>query len=171
MNGTGQVRGRVVDAESGRAVSDFQLRYQPDAQGGMRFVMRRAGGGRGPYERQSFHAEDGAFVLEDVPAGRWTVEAFAPGYQTGSASAVSVAEGEATDGVEVRLSKGGVVSGRVLESRSGRPILDATVRVEQSGGEPRMAMMRTVASSATTSPAPTPRAATRSAASRRARGP
>ncbi len=144
VNGTGQVRGRVVDADSGRAVSDFQLRYQPDAQGGMRFVMRAGpGGGRGPYERQSFHAEDGAFVLEDVPAGRWTVEAFAPGYQTGSASAVSVAEGEATDGVEVRLSKGGVVSGRVLETRSGRPILDATVRVEQSGGEPRMAMMRT----------------------------
>ena len=143
VNGTGQVRGRVVDADSGRAVSDFQLRYQPDAQGGMRFVMRAGpGGGRGPYERQSFHAEDGAFVLEDVPAGRWTVEAFAPGYQAGSASAVSVAEGEATDGVEVRLSKGGVVSGRVLESRSGRPILDATVRVEQSGGEPRMGMMR-----------------------------
>ena len=143
VNGTGQVRGRVVDAESGRAVTDFQLRYQPDAQGGMRFVMRAGpGGGRGPYERQSFHAEDGSFVLEDVPAGRWSVEAFAPGYQNGSASAVSVAEGEATEGVEVRLSKGGVVSGRVLESRSGRPILDATVRAEQSGGEPRMGMMR-----------------------------
>ena len=143
VNGTGQVRGRVVDADSGRAIPDFQLRYQPDAQGGMRFVMRAGpGGGRGPYERQSFHAEDGAFVLEDVPAGRWTVEAFAPGYQSGSASAVSVAEGEASEGVEVRLSKGGVVTGRVLESRSGRPILDATVRAEQSGGEPRMAIMR-----------------------------
>jgi protocatechuate 3,4-dioxygenase beta subunit len=143
VNGTGQVRGRVVDADSGRAMPDFQLRYQPDAQGGMRFVMRAGpGGGRGPYERQAFHAEDGSFVLEDVPAGRWSVEAFAPGYQSGTASAVSVAEGEATEGVEVRLSKGGVVTGRVLESRSGRPILDATVRAEQSGGEPRMGMMR-----------------------------
>ena len=44
--GTGQIRGRVVDADSGRAVPDFQLRYQPDAQGGMRFVMR-AGPGPG----------------------------------------------------------------------------------------------------------------------------
>ena len=143
VNGTGQVRGRVADADSGRAIADFQLRYQPDAQGGMRFMMRAGpGGGRGPYERQPFHAEDGSFVLEDVPAGRWTVEAEAPGYQTGSASAVSVVEGEATEGVEVRLSKGGVVTGRVLESRSGRPILDATVRAEQSGGEPRMGMLR-----------------------------
>jgi len=144
VNGTGRIRGRVVDADSGRAVPDFELRYQPDAQGGMRFVMRAGpgGGGRGPYEKQPFHAEDGAFVLEDVPAGRWTVEAFAPGYQSGSASAVTVAEGEAAEGVELRLSKGGVVSGRVLESKSGRPILDATVRAEQSGGEPRMGMIR-----------------------------
>ena len=73
----------------------------------MRFVMRMGPGrGRGPYERQPFHAEDGSFVLEDVPAGRWTVEAFAQGYQSGSASAVSVGEGEATEGVEVRLSQG-----------------------------------------------------------------
>ena len=143
VTGTGQVRGRVVDGDSGRAIPDFQVRYQPDAQGGMRFVMRMGPGrGRGPYEKQPFHAEDGSFVLEDVAAGRWTVEAFAPGYQAGSASAVTVGEGEATEGVEVRLSKGGVITGKVLESRGGRPILDATVRAELSGGGPRMGMIR-----------------------------
>ncbi len=137
VTGTGQIRGRVVDGDSGRAVPDFQVRYQPDAQGGMRFVMRMGPGrGRGPYEKQPFHAEDGSFVLEDVAAGRWTVEAFAPGYQAGSASAVSVGEGEATEGVEVRLSKGGVITGKVLESRGGRPIPDATVRAGLSGGGP-----------------------------------
>jgi hypothetical protein len=143
VTGAGEIHGRVVDADSGRAVPDFQLRYQPDAQGGVRFVMRMGPGrGRGPYERQTFHTEDGTFVLEDVPAGRWTVEAFAPGYQAGSASAVSVGEGEAAEGVEIRLSKGGVISGRVLEARTGRPILDATVRAELSGGGPRVGMMR-----------------------------
>jgi protocatechuate 3,4-dioxygenase beta subunit len=143
VTGTGQIRGRVVDGDSGRAIPDFQVRYQPDAQGGVRFVMRMGPGrGRGPYEKQAFHAEDGSFVLEDVAAGRWTVEAFAPGYQAGSASSVSVGEGEAAEGVEVRLSKGGVIAGRVLELRGGRPILDATVRAELSGGEPRMGMMR-----------------------------
>ena len=141
--GTGQIRGRVVDGDSGRAIPDFQVRYQPDAQGGVRFVMRMGPGrGRGPFEKQPFHAEDGSFVLEDVAAGRWTVEAFAPGYQAGSASAVSVGEGEAAEGVEVRLSKGGVITGKVLESRGGRPILDATVRAELSGGGPRMGMIR-----------------------------
>jgi protocatechuate 3,4-dioxygenase beta subunit len=142
VTGAGQIRGRVLDGDSGRAIPDFEVRYQPDAQGGMRFVMRMGPGRRGgPYERQSFHSEDGSFVLEDVAAGRWTVEAFAPGYQAGSASAVSVGEGEAAEGVEVRLSKGGVISGRVIESRSGRAILGATVRAELSGGEPRMPMV------------------------------
>jgi protocatechuate 3,4-dioxygenase beta subunit len=100
------------------------------------------GRGRGPYEKESFHAEDGSFALEDVPAGRWTVEAFASGYQPGSTSAVTVGEGEAAEGVEVRLSKGGVVTGRVLEARTGRPILDAAVRAELSGGEQRRGMFR-----------------------------
>jgi protocatechuate 3,4-dioxygenase beta subunit len=141
VTGTGQIRGRVVDGDSGRGIPDFEVRYQPDAQGGMRFVMR-TGPGRGPYERQPFHSEDGSFVLEDVAAGRWTVEAFVPGYQAGSASGVSVNEGEAAEGVEVRLSKGAVLSGRVLESRTGRPILDATVRAELSGGPPSVGMIR-----------------------------
>ena len=143
VTGTGQIRGRVVDGDSGRAITDFQVRYQPDAQGGMRFMMRAGPGrGRGPYEKQAFHAEDGTFVLEDVAAGRWSVEAFAAGYQVGSASAVAVVEGEAAEGVEVRLSKGGVINGKVLESRGGRPILDAIVRAELSGVEPRMGMIR-----------------------------
>ena len=143
VNGTGQIRGRVVDAESGKPVPDFEVRYAPDAQGGMRFVMRMGPGRqRGPLERQSFHADDGAFALDDVPSGRWTVEAFASGYQSGSAAGVTVAEGDAAEGVEVRLSRGSVVSGRVLESRSGRPVLGSTVRAEQAGGEGRMMVMR-----------------------------
>ena len=81
------------------------------------------------------------FVLEDVPAGKWTVQASASGYQKGSAAAVTVEEGGVAEGVEVRVSKGGVVSGRVLESRTGRPVLDATVRAELSGGGPE-SMMR-----------------------------
>jgi protocatechuate 3,4-dioxygenase beta subunit len=142
VTGAGQIRGRVVDADSGRVIPAFEVRYQPDGQGGMRFVMRAGpgGGGRGPYERQPFHAEDGTFVIEDVAAGRWSVEAFAPGYQPGRTAGVVVAEGEATEGIEVRLSKGGVVSGRVVESRTGKPILDATVRAEPSGGGGMMMM-------------------------------
>jgi protocatechuate 3,4-dioxygenase beta subunit len=137
VTGSGQIRGQVMDAESGRPVTDFQVSYAPDAQGGMRVMFRGPGGrSRGMGEPQPFHAEDGVFVLEEVPAGKWTVQATAAGYQKGSAASVTVEEGGAAEGVEVRLSKGGVVAGRVLESRTGRPVLDATVRAELSGGGP-----------------------------------
>ena len=134
VGGSGQVRGQVVDAESGRGVTDFEVRYQPDATGGMMRFAFRGGQGRGPYEPRSFHAEDGAFVLDDVPAGRWTVEVRAEGYQNGSASGVVVEEGGVVEGVDVRLSRGHVLSGQVVEARTGRPLLDATVQAELSGG-------------------------------------
>jgi protocatechuate 3,4-dioxygenase beta subunit len=139
VTGTGQIRGRVVDADGGRPVTDFDVRYVPDAQGGLRMVVRMGPGRqRGPFEKESFHTEDGTFAVDDVPAGRWTVEAFARGYQSGSAAGVVVGEGDAAEGVEVRLSRGSVVSGRVLEARSGRPVLGSTVRAEPAGGEGRM---------------------------------
>jgi len=134
VSGSGRIRGRVLDAESGRAVGDFDLRYEPDSQGQMRFVFNTGRGRRGPFERHAFHAEDGGFTLDEVPAGRWMLQAYAAGYQPGSAAGLVVGEGEALEGVEVRLSKGGVVSGRVLDARSGHAVLDATVRAEQSGG-------------------------------------
>jgi protocatechuate 3,4-dioxygenase beta subunit len=139
VTGVGQIRGRVADAESGGPVADFEVLYRPDARGGARFYF---GGGRGgPGRPEPFHAEDGTFSLDEVPAGRWTVEVKAEGYQPGTASGVVVEEGQSAEGVDIALSRGGTISGQVLESRSGSPVLDATVRVELSGGElgmPRM---------------------------------
>jgi protocatechuate 3,4-dioxygenase beta subunit/5-hydroxyisourate hydrolase-like protein (transthyretin family) len=132
VGGSGQIRGQVVDAESGRPVPDFVVSYRPEARRGMRFFFR-TGNDRGPYAPHPFHAEDGSFVLDGVPAGRWQVRVSAEGYQGGAAAGVVVEEGGRAEGVEVRLSRGGTVSGRVLEAQTGRPILDATVEAEQSG--------------------------------------
>jgi protocatechuate 3,4-dioxygenase beta subunit/5-hydroxyisourate hydrolase-like protein (transthyretin family) len=142
VEGGGRIHGRVVDAESGGPVSDFEVSYRPDARAGVRFFFAGGRGGRGPYQPQSFHAEDGAFVLEDVSPGRWTVEVSAEGFQPGSASGVVVEEGRSTEGIDIALSKGGTITGQVVESRSGQPILDATVRAELSGGTERRGMPR-----------------------------
>jgi protocatechuate 3,4-dioxygenase beta subunit len=131
--GVGGIAGRVQEAESGLPVSDFAVACRPDARGGVRFVFGAGPGGR-PGEPQSFHADDGAFVLEDVPAGRWMVEVTAEGFQPGTAAGVVVEEGQRVEGVEISLSTGGTIGGQVVESQSGRPILDATVRAELSGG-------------------------------------
>lgn len=136
VTGHGQIRGRATEAESGQPVVDFEVRFRPDSRGGMRFAFASRGGGRN--DRRSFHAEDGAFVLEEVPAGRWTVEVTAEGLQPGTASGITVEEGRTVEGVDIALSKGGTISGEVVEAESGRPILDASVRAELSGGGRQM---------------------------------
>ena len=126
VSGKGRIRGTVVDADSGKPVPDFEVAYEPAGVGGMR--MRP----------MAVHSDDGSFVLEDVAAGKWDVQATASGYQKGRASGVTVDEGGSAEGVEVRLVRGGAVSGRVLENATGRPVIDATVRAEPaSGGGPR----------------------------------
>jgi large repetitive protein len=131
----GTVLGTVTDAE-GRPVTDFVVSYAPEGRGG--------GQGRGPFgggafggasaaEPTSLHSDDGSFALDDVPPGRWSLEATASGFQRGRAGGVVVEEGGTTRGVAIRLSRGGVVSGRVVEARSGQPVLGATVMARLSG--------------------------------------
>ena len=143
VTGKGRIRGQVADAE-GHALTDFEVAYSPAASGGgMRFNFRMGPArGRGPGQMVPVHAEDGRFELEDVPAGKWDVEATAPGYQRGRASGISVEEGGSADGVEVRLTRGAAILGRVLEARSGRPVLDAAVRADAASGPrfPRMGL-------------------------------
>ncbi|PYQ21991.1 MAG: hypothetical protein DMF79_06910 [Acidobacteria bacterium] len=143
VTGKGRIRGQVADAD-GHAVTDFEVAYVPPAAGGgMRFSMRVGPGrGRGPGQMVSVHAEDGRFELDDVPAGKWDVEATASGYQRGRAAGIGVEEGGSAEGVEVRLTRGAAILGRVLESRSGRPVMDASVRADVATGPrfPRMGL-------------------------------
>ena len=80
------------------------------------------------------HSDDGSFVLEQVPAGRWAVDASAPGYQKGRAGGISLEEGGTVRGVLIRLARGGSIRGRTIEVRSGQPVLDATVEARLAGG-------------------------------------
>jgi protocatechuate 3,4-dioxygenase beta subunit len=138
VTGKGHIRGVVSEAE-GRPVTDFEVAYTPSGPGGgVRFVFNGPGGrGRGPGQKVPVHAEDGTFLLDDVPAGKWDVVVTAAGYQAGRAAGVTVEEGGAVEGVEVRLSLGAVLSGRVTDARSGRPVIEGTVRADISGGGPR----------------------------------
>lgn len=139
VTGKGHIRGVVTEAE-GRPVTDFAVAYTPSGPGGAaRFVFNvgPGGRGRGAGQKQPVHAEDGSFLLDDVPAGKWDVMVTATGYQAGRAAGVTVEEGGAAEGVDVRLSPGAMLSGRVTDARSGRPVIEGTVRAELSGGGPR----------------------------------
>jgi hypothetical protein len=140
VDGRGRIRGMALDAETGRPLRDFEVTYEPSREGGMVFRFGGPGGrGRGPGTPTAFHADDGAFTLDDVAAGKWDVQVRSAGYETGRVAAVSVEEGATVEGIDVRLSRGGVISGRVVDARSAKPVRDATVRAELSGGGgPRM---------------------------------
>ncbi|HKC26026.1 MAG TPA: carboxypeptidase-like regulatory domain-containing protein, partial [Thermoanaerobaculia bacterium] len=96
VGGAGRIRGRALDGASSRPVADYSVTYEPETGGGgagrmIRFASRAAGGSlAGGGEKVDVHAEDGAFTLEDVPAGTWRVVFAAPGYQTGYVGSVAV---------------------------------------------------------------------------------
>jgi protocatechuate 3,4-dioxygenase beta subunit len=99
--------------------------------------MGRRGGGRGfggAGETIAVEAPDGHFALEDVPAGKWQVVVTAKGYQVGRAGGVVVEEATTTDGVEIRVSPGSVLKGRVTDAKTGRGIPEASVGVAAEAG-------------------------------------
>ena len=127
--GPGRISGRVIDAQTLSPIPDFQVDFGPDRSSGRGGFGPggRAGAGRvtvrairaftdaanaGP---QAVHSDDGAFALDDVPAGTWEVVAQAKGYQGARVGGVSVEEGGAREGVEVRLTPGNAIRGRVLD--------------------------------------------------------
>jgi hypothetical protein len=129
---SGIVRGRVEEADTKRPVTDFSVGSFP-MRGGGGFMIRMGGG---PQEK-AFQSADGSFELAEVPPGRWSIRASAPGYRSAEVSPVEVAEGETKEGIVVSLKKGGALSGRVLDPRRGTGVANASVTwQEPSPGAP-----------------------------------
>lgn len=74
----------------------------------------------------SFSAPDGAFTLDEVPAGKTSIVVSGPGFTRRSVHDVSITPGRATDIGTVVVVKGRTISGRVLD-RSGGGVSGATV--------------------------------------------
>jgi hypothetical protein len=70
------------------------------------------------------HADlaNGEFLFEDVPGGTFILEAFVPGYPV-----VDLTARGGDSNVDITLTLGRSVSGRVVDAQSGGPIADATV--------------------------------------------
>jgi len=137
VSGTGSIEGNAVDAKTGLPLTAFDVSFEPERMGGMVFrIARRAGGvgRRGTGERVRVESEDGRFVLDDVPAGKWAVVVEAKGYQTARAGGVVVEEATTTDGVEVKVPPGSVLKGRVTDAKSGRPVVEASVSANAAEG-------------------------------------
>lgn len=112
------VCGRVVDAATGNAVAAFSCR------------MRQSNGPGMPTSAtdftQSFNSASGEFCMNGIPTGEYVIEASAQGYAPSFSSSVSVIRGTAPQSTVVKLTRGGSLSGRIVDG-TGAPVRGARI--------------------------------------------
>jgi protocatechuate 3,4-dioxygenase beta subunit len=118
--GTAVIAGKVTAADSGRPVK--------------RARVSAAGGGR---TRTATTDENGRFSIPKLPPGTYAVTATKTGFVDGAfgqrrslrtGTPVEVADGQQRNDVDLNLSRGGVITGRVLDE-DGEPLSRARVSV------------------------------------------
>lgn len=128
----GTIRGRAEDASTKKPVTSFSAGHRPQRLGTGGMQVRFAGQGA-----ESFESTDGSFELTNVPPGKWAVFASAPGYRAAEISGLEIAEGETKEGIVLSLTRGGSVSGRVLDPIRGGGIPNASVSWQAAGSQAR----------------------------------
>jgi protocatechuate 3,4-dioxygenase beta subunit len=115
--GTARINGRVVHAETGIAVRMATVTLiSPDTAA-----------------RTTAADADGRFEFPDLPAGRYTIRVVKAGFVTGTfgqsasnSSAIVLQDAQRYEQGDVRLSPGGVITGRVVDAL-GDPVVEASV--------------------------------------------
>ena len=131
--GTGQIRGRVLAAETGSPIRRAQVRITgPDI--GAKAALTDG---------------EGRFEFRDLPAGRFTVNASKSGFvnvQYGqtrpfeSGRPIELADKQVLDNADIVMPRGSVIAGRIVDE-FGDPMPDVTVtalRQQWSGGRRRL---------------------------------
>src|SRR5262249_21705805 len=90
---------------------------------------------------------DGNYRVADIPAGQYKVDAFAPAFYYPSSEffgargrPISLRDGETADGIDFKLVRGGVITGRVSDS-SGKPVVEEdleAVKIDENGQDSPM---------------------------------
>lgn len=120
--GTASIRGRVITADTGAPLRNARVAISPDA--GLAFPV--------------FTDDHGRFSFAGLPAGIYTLTATKSGFattrfgarrRTDRAAPIEVASGAVVDGIDLRMPKGGVITGRVVDD-VGDPLILAFVAAQ-----------------------------------------
>jgi protocatechuate 3,4-dioxygenase beta subunit len=170
--GTGRIVGRVVDAETGAPVAGVRVYLNgpvsptaPWPPGPLPLPPPVAPQGRQtpatppPQPDASFFLTlqrltsetraDGVFEIRDVPNARWAIVAQKEGFIPNRGTTVPLIEMEAgrtLTAPDIRLDRGGVITGRILDAR-GNPLSRVQVRTTQFSKQPGGAIRTTGGSS------------------------
>lgn len=120
------VQGFVRDRLTGQPISKFTIEVRFAAPGARAFPREA-----GPFP---FHdRRDGSFEVGGVGVqGEHVLYVTADGYAPGYSERFSVQEGQVTRGVDVRLSIGGTIAGRLVDARTNEPVVGASVRTRDN---------------------------------------
>ena len=121
----GTVNGQVLIGETGKPVSDFTCR--------VRIAHPRNNSWGSVQAKGNFRdRRNGSFTLSGLPDGLYVVEATAHGFASAFSERFEVAQGSEARDVVVRLTKGGLLTGRVVDEYSGDPIAGAKVSTNEN---------------------------------------
>ena len=122
--GTGQIRGRLLTADTGTPVRRAQVRISgPD-------IMPKT----------AVTDANGAYEFRDLPAGRFSINATKPGYVTMNfgqtrpyepGKSIDLIEAQVLDKANITMPRGSAISGRIVDE-FGEPVADAQVSALRS---------------------------------------
>lgn len=126
LDPTGRITGRV-ELEDGSGPPAFRVVVHREAQDD------RSTGGDFPHE-QRFPSGDGAYDVDNLSPGRYTVEARAADHAPGRATGVELESGGTATAETIVLEPGMVLRGKVLAADDDAPLLGARVEAMGSSG-------------------------------------
>jgi len=128
------IQAQAAETKAGTATVSGRVTLKGEPARGVMVVLQ----GQTPDRSNSPRAktdESGRFHLTGVAAGRYSVFAIAPGYISPDdtnfgmrGKTLNVAEGEKVENIDLEIKRGGVIAGRITDSR-GRPVIEETINL------------------------------------------
>jgi len=112
------VCGRVIDGQSGAPVASFTCRLRTNNGPGVATSLTEY--------VENFNDPSGEFCMTGIPQGSFVIEASAPGFAPSFSAPVTVTVGQNPPPSTVRLTKGGTISGRIVDG-AGKPVARARI--------------------------------------------
>ncbi|MEZ5978719.1 MAG: carboxypeptidase-like regulatory domain-containing protein [Planctomycetota bacterium] len=114
-----ELAGTVVSAEGGEPIADFTVRATLQGSGAMLGIGAKR-------VEQTYHADDGTFVLTGLDPGTWDLFVAAPGRAPSPVASIAMPRPEGSEPFVVALLPAARVEGRVVDAH-GTPVVGAVV--------------------------------------------